>query len=66
MEVEYAKSGAAPGCLLGGGGGGGECLATAARAQKFCASPEHVAQRGEGGGGGDSDTFLFSEFKICS
>ena len=33
------------------GGGGAKCLATAARGQKFCASPEKVAQRGGGGGG---------------
>ena len=37
------------------GGGGAKCLATAARAPKFCASPEKVAQWG---GGGDSDTFF--------
>ena len=30
--------------------GRAKCLATAARAQKFCASPEKVAQRGGGGG----------------
>ena len=35
-------------CL--GVGGGGECLATAARGPKFCASPQKVAQRGGGGG----------------
>ena len=57
------QAGAAPGCLLRGGGGA-KCLATAARAQTFCASPEKVAQRGEGGGGGGSDTFLFFDFNF--
>ena len=59
-------SGAAPGCLLRRGGGA-KCLATAARAQKYCASPwkkKKMCSAGEGGG--DSDTFFPPDFKkIC-
>ena len=40
------------GDCLGGGAKFPKCLATAARAIKFCANPEKVAQRGGGGGGG--------------
>ena len=46
-------------CL--GGAKSPKCLATAAQAITFCASPEKVAQRGErrGGGGGGTDPYLF-------
>ena len=54
--------GAAPGFLLGRrGGGGAKCLATAAPALKYRASPEKVGERwwGGGGGGGGTPTHFF-------
>ena len=59
MQIQW-YTGAAPGSLLRGGGG--ECLATAARAQKFCASPEKVVQWG--GGGGELRHIFFLTSKI--
>ena len=53
--MKLLNSGAAPGCLLRGA----KCLAMAARAQNFCASPEKVAQRGGGGGGTPTHSFFF-------
>ena len=55
--------GAAPGCLLGGGAKLPTCLATAARAIHFCASPEKVASGCVCGGGGGTH---FSDFKNLS
>ena len=54
------KQGRRQGVCLGGGGAKlQKCIATAARAIKFCASPEKVA-RGGGGGGGIRHIFFFS------
>ena len=60
---DMSEQGRRQGVCLGGGGGPVKCLATAARAQNFCASPEKFAR---GGGGGGPDTFFFSDFKIFS
>ena len=46
MKGMISTKGGARMFAWGGGGGGAKCLATAAQAQKFCASPE-----GRGGGG---------------